>query len=63
MLGVAWNSYVPHMMYPMDSDEIQSVQNVPDTHGSQEVEKSQIRTRNLTRAYFEKKVLGGDEKQ
>ena len=60
MLGVAWNSNAPRMTYPMDADEIRSVQNVPDTHGSQEIGKSKIRPHTLMRAYFGKTVLGGD---
>ena len=52
MPRVTWNPNVPRMMYLIDSEEIKPVQNVPDTHGSQDIEKFKIRTRNATRVYF-----------
>ena len=36
----------------IDSGEIQSVRDVPDPHGSQDIEKSEIRTHNLMRTYL-----------
>ena len=52
MPGVTWNPNIPRMIKLIDTEEIQLIRDVHDPHGSQDIEKSQIRTRNLTRTYL-----------
>ena len=52
MADVTWNPNVLRMINLVDSEEIQPVRGVPDHHGSQDIEKSEIRTRKVTRTYL-----------
>ena len=52
MPGLTWNQNVSRIMCLIDSDDIQPAQNIPDHHRSQDIEKSQIRTRKVTRTYL-----------
>ena len=49
-----WNPNIPRMIKLIDSEETQLIRDVHDPHGSQDIEKSQIRTHNLMRTYFGK---------
>ena len=52
MPGVTWNPNVLRLINLVDSEEIQPVRNVPHHLGSQDIEKSQIRTHKVTRTYL-----------